>query len=219
MLKKNLQDLPSRSHVVRVAGTITRSAIVADIAVFSAGGYAERDNSAVPGGGDFVPFAIRQRSLRLDGDGGDRGSGTTVREDHSAVYQLQHDEVRAAACLRRVVVQQQRVRFRSGKHDGDVVRVGVHRWECHIRQFVETEGGALAVPAVATLGTATSISVRATKSYFIFVYITNLLFIIYSCRSLVVVSFKIIYLKDQRTQVSLPHTGHRISKDSVDKSR
>lgn len=105
MLERLIGHLPSRAHVIRVASTIAWFAIVADIAVFLAGGHAERDNSAVPGSSDLVPLAIRYRLLHFDSDGSDRTSGTAVREDHSAVYQFQHDEVRAAARLRRIVVQ------------------------------------------------------------------------------------------------------------------
>jgi len=73
--------------------------------VFLASGHTERDNSAVPSGGDLVPFAIRYRPLCLNSDGGDRASSTAVREDHSAVYQFQYDEIRAATRLRCVIVQ------------------------------------------------------------------------------------------------------------------
>lgn len=103
-IEKKTEYQPDRTHVIRVTSAVAGSTIIANVAMFSANGHAERDDPAVSSSGDLAPLAVRHRLFRFDSNGSNRASGTTVREDHSSAHQLQHDEVRAAARLRCIII-------------------------------------------------------------------------------------------------------------------
>lgn len=143
--------IPNRSNVIDVAGGVSGSAFVADIAVLLASGNTQGYDPSVPSGSNLSPGPISQRSLGFYRERGDGAPRASVREHHSSLDEFQHDKVGASTALRSVVVQKQSVGFGGRENHGDVVGVGVQSREGHVGELVEPEGRPLAVTSVSAL--------------------------------------------------------------------